>query len=412
MPGARIAAARRDLDAVSKRLEQAFPYTNRGRGVNVLPLQWVAVGDARTPLLMLMGASVFVLLTGCANAGNLTLARGIARGRELAVRSALGAGGVRIVRQVLTESAALALTAAVLGAALAFWGSKLLVTALAQSFALPKVTFDWTLLALAALIALVSGVICSSRVACLTDPADNAQLSSVAPGQLISLYGADLAPAAPYTPAGGVAQSSNTFGVFFNGIPAPILYSSGQQINVQVPYEIAGASTVQMQVVSQQIESPVSETRALGVVERQPAIFLSQAALASPFPGWSACGGVTALGQAALALNADGTVNDCANPAIAGSAVTVFLGGFGSVTPALGTGVIASGPAAALAPSLSAGPFTGATVIATASLPGSITGVAQVRLQAGGGGGGNVLLNGPTLAGASLRERVILIWTR
>ena len=160
MPGARIAAAGRDLDAVSKRLEQAFPYTNRGRGVNVLPLQWVAVGDARTPLLMLMGASVFVLLTGCANAGNLTLARGIARGRELAVRSALGAGGVRIVRQVLTESAALALTAAVLGAALAFWGSKLLVTALAQSFALPKVTFDWTLLALAALIALVSGVVC------------------------------------------------------------------------------------------------------------------------------------------------------------------------------------------------------------------------------------------------------------
>jgi uncharacterized protein (TIGR03437 family) len=252
----------------------------------------------------------------------------------------------------------------------------------------------------------------SSRVACLTDPADNTQLSSVSPGQLISLYGADLAPAAPYTPAGGVAQSSSTFGVFFNGIPAPILYSSAQQINVQVPYEIAGASSVQMQVVSQQIDNPVSEMRTVRVVERQPAIFLSQAALASPFPGWSACGGATtALGQAALALNADGTVNDCTNPASAGSTVTVFLGGFGPVTPALATGVIATGPAA-LAPSLNAGSFTGTTVVATTSLPGSITGVARVQLQAGGSGGQNVLLNGPTLAGTPLRERVILIWTR
>jgi len=252
----------------------------------------------------------------------------------------------------------------------------------------------------------------SSRLACLTDPADNAQLSSVAPGQLVALFGADLAPAAPYTPAGGVAQSSNALGVFFNGIPAPILYSSAQQINVQVPYEIAGASAVQMQMLSQQIASPVSATRTLGVVERQPAIFLSPAALESPFPGYSACGGATALGQAALALNADGTVNDCANPAVAGSAVTVFLGGFGPATPALGTGVIAQGPAAALAPSLTPGPFTGTTVIATTNLPGSITGVAQVQLQAGGGAGENVLLNGPTLAGTPLRERVILIWTR
>ena len=130
----------------------------------------------------------------------------------------------------------------------------------------------------------------SSRVACLTDPADNAQLSSVAPGQLISLFGADLAPVVPLIPSGGVAPSSNTFGVFFNGIAAPILYSSAQQINVQVPYEIAGASTVQMQVLSQQIPNPVSETRTLPVVQRQPAIFLSPAALESPFPGWSTCG--------------------------------------------------------------------------------------------------------------------------
>jgi len=115
------------------------------------------------------------------------------------------------------------------------------------------------------------------------------------------------------------------------------------------------------------------------------------------------------FGQAALALNADGTVNDCTNPAIAGSAVTIFLGGFGPAAPALATGAIANGTAVALSPSLDPGPFTGTTVIATKSLPGSITGVAQVQLQAGGQ---TALLNGPTLAGTPLRERVILIWTR
>jgi uncharacterized protein (TIGR03437 family) len=249
----------------------------------------------------------------------------------------------------------------------------------------------------------------SSRVACLVDPADNAELRNVAPGQLISLFGANLASAFPFNPAGGVAQSSSTFGVFFNGIAAPILYSSDQQINVQVPFEIAGASTVQMQILNKQIVNPVSETRTVGVVERQPAIFLTQAAIASPFPGLSTCGGATAFGQAALALNSDGTVNDCTNPAVAGSMVTVFVNGFGVVAPTLGTGVIARGPAVSLAPSLDAGPFTGTTVTATKSLPGSITGVAQVQLHAGGGA---ALLNGASLGGVALRERVILIWTR
>jgi uncharacterized protein (TIGR03437 family) len=250
----------------------------------------------------------------------------------------------------------------------------------------------------------------SSPLACLTDPADNAQLRSVAPGQLVSLFGADLASAAPSIPAGGVAQSSKTFGVFFNGIAAPILYAFGQQINVQVPFGIAGASAVQMQVFNQQSTNPVSETQTLGVVERQPSIFLSQAAIASPFPDYSACGGETAYGQAALALNADGTVNDCTNPASVGSKVTVFLNGFGPATPALATGAIAKA-AVPLTPSLNPGQFTGTTVIATSSDPGSITGVAQVQLLPGGTSGPNTLLNGASLGGTPARERVILIWT-
>lgn len=248
----------------------------------------------------------------------------------------------------------------------------------------------------------------SSRIACLADPADNAQLSGVTPGQLIAIYGEDLGPAIPNTPAGGVMQSTNTFGVFFNGIPAPVLYASARQINIQVPYEIAAAGRVQMLVVNND-PNPLSETRTLGVIDRQPAIFLSQAALASPFPQMSACGGATAYGQAALALNEDDTVNDCSNPASVGSAVTVFLNGAGVVTPDLRTGVIAPSPAVSIVPSLAPGPFTRTTVIATTSVPGSISGLAQVKLQ---DGGQSVLLNGATLAGTALRERVILIWTR
>jgi uncharacterized protein (TIGR03437 family) len=155
----------------------------------------------------------------------------------------------------------------------------------------------------------------------------------------------------------------------------------------------------------------VSETQTVGVVERQPSIFLSQAATASPFPTFSACGGETAYGQAALALNADGTVNDCTNPASVGSKVTIFLNGFGPASPALATGVIARSPVA-LTPSLDPGPFTGTTVIATSSDPGSITGVAQVQLLPGGASGTNTLLNGASLAGTPTRERVIVIWTR
>ena len=251
----------------------------------------------------------------------------------------------------------------------------------------------------------------SSRLACLTDPADNAQLASVAPGQLVTLFGIDLAPATPNIPSGGVGASSPTFGVYFNGIAAPILYSSAQQINVQVPYEIALASTVQVQVLSQAIPNPVSENHTLAVVQRQPSIFLSTDALESPYPGLSVCGGATAYGQAALALNSDGTANSCTNPAAVGSEVTIFLNGFGPMTPSLQTGVIAPGPAVSLSPSLDPGPFTGTSVLATTTNPGSITGVAQVRLKVGDSGGGNTLLNGASLAGTPLRERVILVWT-
>ena len=158
-PGVPASAAQQELDAIAAALEKAFPDSNEDRGVNVVPLHDVAVGPVRTPLLVLLGAGAFVLLIGCGNVGNLVLARGIARQRELAVRSALGAGAGRLVRQLLTESVSLALVAALLGAVLAVFGSEVLVSSLSQRFPLPEIAFNWTLLAFAFLIAVVSGVL-------------------------------------------------------------------------------------------------------------------------------------------------------------------------------------------------------------------------------------------------------------
>lgn len=253
----------------------------------------------------------------------------------------------------------------------------------------------------------------SRRLGCVVDPSDYVQLSTVAPGQLLTLFGTDLAPAAPVIPSSGVAASSAAFGVFFNGIPAPILYSAARQINVQVPYEIAGQTAVQMQVIDQQTPLPISETLTLGVVARQPSVFLTPAASGSMFPGYTVCNGVMAFGAAAVALNADGTLNDCNNPAMAGSVVTIFLDGLGPVTPAQATGAIVPAPPVPLAPGVTAlDPNLQPVVSTSLSLPGAITGVAQLQLQLPNGLSPGPYAVTPTLAGTPLRERLILVWTR
>jgi predicted permease len=164
-PGVTRAGAQQELDTIAARLEQVYPESNRGRGLNAMPLQDVAISGVRTPLLVLIGAAIFVLLIGCANVGNLILARGLTRQRELAMRSALGAGTGRLVRQMLTESVLLALIAALLGTVFAFWGSSLLMTSLSSPrFVLPPIAFDWStwrLLAVAIGLALASGVLCA-----------------------------------------------------------------------------------------------------------------------------------------------------------------------------------------------------------------------------------------------------------
>ena len=126
-PGISIAQAQQDLDAIGKAMAKRLPDSNAGRGVTVQKLHDRIVGDVRGALLLLFGAVGVVLLIACANVASLLLARASVRQRELAIRAALGASRIRIVRQLIGESLLLAIAGGLLGLLLAGWAVAFLV---------------------------------------------------------------------------------------------------------------------------------------------------------------------------------------------------------------------------------------------------------------------------------------------
>ena len=155
-----LAQAQAEMTGIASRLEQQYPVSNGDKGIAVLPLQDVIVGDTRQTLFVLLAAVAFVLLIACANVANLLLARATARGRELVVRAAVGAGRMRLIRQMLTESVVLAVLAGTGGVIIARWGvTALLALAPDNLPRLGEVSVDATALMFALVISLAASVI-------------------------------------------------------------------------------------------------------------------------------------------------------------------------------------------------------------------------------------------------------------
>ena len=152
----RIAA---DLRRIGAQLQEQFPQTNARLTFDAVSLTERVIGDARTPLFVLFGAVVFVLLVACANVANLMLARTSARQQELAVRRALGAGRGRLIRQLLTESIVLGLFGGAIGLLIAWLGTRALVAARPADIPrLDEIGVDGTLVLFTLGISLLTGV--------------------------------------------------------------------------------------------------------------------------------------------------------------------------------------------------------------------------------------------------------------
>jgi putative ABC transport system permease protein len=158
-PGASVANAREDLSGIARRIRSGNPLAIYSHGVGVVPLQQQLVGSARTHLLLLAGAVGFVLLIACANLAGLGFARAAVRTGELGVRTALGASRGRLIRQLLTESLALAVVGGALGLLLAWWSTRAL--AARAAVIIPRaseISLDARVLLFAIVITVLAGV--------------------------------------------------------------------------------------------------------------------------------------------------------------------------------------------------------------------------------------------------------------
>jgi uncharacterized protein (TIGR03437 family) len=212
-------------------------------------------------------------------------------------------------------------------------------------------------------------------IACILDAADSQPVTSIAPGELLSIFGVPFTDGTAAQAPGSFATSLAGVTVTFNGIAGPLLYVSPQQINVQAPYEIAGGAQATVTLTASQRNA--TDSRTLPVIARNPAAFLIYSDLmpCDLSPLWYQ------LGFFPLAFNSDGFPNTCSNPAVAGSVVRIFLAGLGVTVPAPVTGSVNPSPGIPLNLPITFGGGLAAAVVSAVALPGSISGVWQVDIR-------------------------------
>ncbi|HEY1340478.1 MAG TPA: ABC transporter permease, partial [Bryobacteraceae bacterium] len=158
--GVTAAQARAEITVIAQRLERAYPATNADSGITLFPMAEMFTSRVRPVLLVLLGAVGLLLLIACANLANLLLARATTREREIAIRTALGAGRGRLMSQLLAESLALAISGGALGLVLAVWSVRAMRSVVPDMFPLLQhMTVDGSVLAFTLCLSVLTGIL-------------------------------------------------------------------------------------------------------------------------------------------------------------------------------------------------------------------------------------------------------------